>query len=279
VLERSKGLTDEARNAIAALERRCVAADGGRLKLEWGALGHRDPTDVNDLLWWHDGTLVAFCGRYSFGGGVPEATGMVDPAHRRQGIGTAMLRELRVLCGEHGDARVLLVTPRSCAAAKALAEQQGGVFEHAEHALVLTELHGVVRVDESVTLRTATSADTDAVHRLLDEGFGHVGGPVVGEDAMGATLIAERDGVAVATMRVAYDEGSRGIYGFVVDPALRGQGIGRDLLRRVCEDALEHGATFVHLEVSTDNDRALNLYTSVGFELETTEDYYELASI
>jgi len=32
----------------------------------------------------------------------------------------------------------------------------------------------------------------------------------------------------------------------------------------------------VHLEVATDNDRALNLYTSLGFQPVITEDYYAL---
>jgi len=36
------------------------------------------------------------------------------------------------------------------------------------------------------------------------------------------------------------------------------------------------GATTVHLEVATDNDRALNLYTSLGFQPVITEDYYAL---
>jgi ribosomal protein S18 acetylase RimI-like enzyme len=32
----------------------------------------------------------------------------------------------------------------------------------------------------------------------------------------------------------------------------------------------------VHLEVATDNDRALHLYTSLGFTPATIEDYYAL---
>ena len=87
-------------------------------------------------------------------------------------------------------------------------------------------------------------------------------------------LVAERVGRVIATLRTTDETDTRGIYGFVVDPTLRGQGIGRDLLRRVCANALGDGASAVHLEVETDNDHALGLYESVGFELHTTEDYY-----
>jgi ribosomal protein S18 acetylase RimI-like enzyme len=276
VLERSRGLSEPALAAIAALEARTVAADGGRLKLEWGVLRRRDPESVNDLLWWEDGLLVGFCGRYPFGSWTPEATGMVDPARRRAGIGTRLLDELRSLCAEHGDDRVLLVTPRESAGAKALSERVGGTFDHAEHAMVLTELRGDGSEDATISLREAVASDAEPLGDLLQAGFGRVTGLLLGHDATGATLVAERDGAIIATLRLAFDDDGRGIYGFVVDPALRGQGIGRDLLRRVCRTALAEGVDHVHLEVSVDNDRALGLYQSVGFERQTTEDYYEL---
>jgi len=172
---------------------------------------------------------------------------------------------------------VLLVTPRSCGAAKSLAERAGGVFDHAEHALMLTKLRGDAATDATMTLRRATAEDGAAVQALLAAGFGRALELSIGEDPDEPTLIAEREGRAVATMRVIHEPDAQRIYGFVVDPALQGRGIGRDLLRRVCVDALAGGASSVHLEVSVDNDRALGLYTSVGFELETTEDYYALA--
>ena len=68
-----------------------------------------------------------------------------------------------------------------------------------------------------------------------------------------------------------------GVYGFVVDPALQGRGIGRDMLRRVCRDLRGDGALQVGLEVAVENDRALGLYTSPGFARVSTEDYYSLA--
>ena len=44
----------------------------------------------------------------------------------------------------------------------------------------------------------------------------------------------------------------------------------------VCQMASAGGAASVHLEVATDNDHALNLYTSLGFQPVITEDYYAL---
>ena len=90
------------------------------------------------------------------------------------------------------------------------------------------------------------------------------------------TLLVERNGDPVGTLRVTLEGEEGGVYGFVVDPALQGQGIGRDVLRRVCTGLLADGATRVGLEVAVQNERALGLYTSIGFRPRTTEDYYAL---
>lgn len=277
MLERAQGLTDVQLAAITALGERCVAVDGGRLKLELGALSTRDPDAVNDLLAYERGVLVGFCGRYAFGSMTPEVTGMVDPVARGRGLGGALLDAMVSLCLERGDHRVLVVAPRDSAAARHLAVRRGGRLDHAEHALVLTALRGEGTEDPDVTLRPAEPRDVDAVGELMSAGFGADHGPVVIDGSDERMLVAERDGRVVASLRVTVDaDGGRGVYGFVVAPALQGRGIGRDVLRRVCTAALRDGAPSVHLEVEVDNDRALGLYTSIGFARVTTEDYYAL---
>jgi ribosomal protein S18 acetylase RimI-like enzyme len=89
-------------------------------------------------------------------------------------------------------------------------------------------------------------------------------------------LVVEVDGSAVGTLSLAREGGDAGIYGFVIDPSSQGRGLGRDALRRVCEQLRADGARRIGLEVAVDNDRALALYTSVGFMPITTEDYFAL---
>jgi ribosomal protein S18 acetylase RimI-like enzyme len=76
------------------------------------------------------------------------------------------------------------------------------------------------------------------------------------------TLLVELDGSAVGTVRLTGDRDTGAIYGFAVDPAWQGRGIGRDVLRRVCRELQAEGARRVGLEVAVDNDHALGLYTS-----------------
>jgi RimJ/RimL family protein N-acetyltransferase len=63
--------------------------------------------------------------------------------------------------------------------------------------------------------------------------------------------------------------------GMAILPTARGRGGGRALLEAVLEHAHEADAHKVDLEVWTDNARAINLYASMGFEIEgLRRDHY-----
>lgn len=259
-------LTDDDLRALAALERRVVDADGGRLKLEWRAL--REGT-VDAVLAEQDGQLVGFLGRYAFGG-TPELAGAVDPALRRRGLGGALLDAALAGCRGRGDAEVLLVVPAGGAAGAELARSRGGTEDHAEHALVLTVAPRTPE-DPRTTLRAAGVQDAPLVARLLEAAFGV---PLSG--GWPGTLLVEVDGEPVGTVRADRDGDTVSVYGFALDPAHQGRGIGRDVLGRVCRTALQEGAVRVALEVAVDNPSALHLYTSTGFVPVAGEEYWRL---
>jgi ribosomal protein S18 acetylase RimI-like enzyme len=272
-------LDDAALTAIAGLEQRVVAADGGRLKLEYGVLRHRDDARVEDLLWWHGDRLVAFCGLYVFGP-EPELAGMVDPDHRRNGIGSELLRTAAGLLGERGLPRALLVTPRTTPAGASFAVAHGGVHEHSEHYLVLRGTPEPGDRHRDVVIRDATGDDVPVLRRLLSAAFEEDEDEDGLEELMHAPetkqLVIERDGGVVGCLRLSGDVERTAIFGFAVDPARQGQGIGRAVLQRVCAQLRSEGVRQVTLEVEVDNDAALGLYTSVGFEQQVTEDYFRV---
>jgi ribosomal protein S18 acetylase RimI-like enzyme len=278
VLERAAGLSSRALTAIADLERRVIEADGGRLKLEWGTLRRRSGDGVEDLLWWEGDRLLGFLGLYGYGS-LLELAGMVAPDARRRGIATALLDAAVPLYRAHDCRQVLLIVPRSSVAGQRLALHRGGVLNHSEHALRLSDTPTDGSRDPALSLRPASPADLPFISRLLEEGFGWPApGDLAGrlDSPRERTLVIELRGAAVGTLRLTRDGNEAGIYGFVVDPSWQGRGIGRDALRRACEQLRADGACRIGLEVAVENDRALALYTSVGFEPVATEDYFAL---
>jgi ribosomal protein S18 acetylase RimI-like enzyme len=278
VLELAAGLSSRALQAIGDLERRVIEADGGRLKLEWGTLRGRSGERVEDVLWWEGDRLLGFLGVYGFGSS-PELAGMVAPDARRRGIGTALLDAAMAVCRERGDRQPLLIVPRHSVAGKRLALRRGGVLDHSEHALVLSSDPAGGTLEPAVSLRPVTAADLPLVAHLLEVGFGE---PASGgladrlDSPRERTVIVELGGSAVGTLRLKRAGNDASIYGFVIDPASQGRGVGRAALRQACAKLRAEGAHRIGLDVDVENDRALSLYTSVGFTPIITEDYFAL---
>ncbi len=274
-LTASRGLGARALAAIRALEQEVVAHDGGRLKLEHGVLEQRDPSLVQDLLWWEDDRLLGYAGLYAFGPPDVEIAGMVAPEARCRGLGTALLGAALPLARDRGYARALLVTPAGTPAGEAFVRAQGGVRDHAEHFLVLGQTPDGAPRDPSVTVRPSLPADSEAELALLSAGFGYEA--ELPRDHPGDTrYVIERAGEAVGAVRLSVHGETGGIYGFVVRPDLQGQGIGRDVLARACRMLRDGGCTRVTLEVETQNEGALGLYLSTGFVREAGEEYWAL---
>ncbi len=276
-LEFVGALSESDLDELADLERRALSVDGGRLKLEWGTLRSAFAGDLPHALARDgDGRLVGFLGSYAFGADTVELAGCVDPAVRRRGIGAALLEAVLGRC--EGRPEVLLVVPRDSAGGAALARSRGGRLSHSEHSLVLHGPPADGPGDPGLVLRAAAAEDVKAVARLLAAGFGGSADELTERAAkrLPTTLIATRAGVAIAVLRAELDGQEGGVYGFTVDPALRGRGIGRDVLRRTCRLLLDRGAERIGLEVATDNDAALGLYLSLGFTPVTVEDYWSV---
>lgn len=257
-------LTEGELEAIRALEAEVVAHDGGRLKLEHGAL---EQGEVGTALHWDGDRLVGYAGRYSFGP-PDEIAGMVAPSHRRQGIGTALLRQLL-------RRSALLVVPSGCPAGRAFAESLGAAKKHSEHHLVL---HGTPETPErqAISVRVAAADDNELVRDLLRRAFDWEPPADVLHRFGDSTRVIELAGRPVGTLRVSRKDASAGVYGFAVDPRYQGQGIGRDVLARTCRELRASGVPRITLEVETQNASALGLYTSLGFAVEAGEDYWEV---
>jgi len=209
VLQLRAGLTAGDLAAIADLERRTLAADGGRLKLEWGELNRRDGGQIEDLLWWEarrpgQERLIGFLGLYAFGAGV-ELAGMVDPAARRSGMATRLLHAARPLLQARACAQALLVCPRATTSGALFSAAQQAPLDHSEYALILAGDPSDGPTDSATSIADACRDDEPAVRRLLESAFGHpaADGPAMSRSDSAQHLVVRRDGAVIGYLRLS----------------------------------------------------------------------------
>ena len=133
-----------------------------------------------------------------------------------------------------------------------------------------------------MTIRSATPEDVDLLMSLVERLESELPqnpydeGPVEAERvkvermvADGVALLAEDEGRPVGYVLARYgDHGPTTAYvsDLWVDGGARGQGLGRELLRRVGSAAAERGVTHVLLDVASKNRDAIGFYERLGFE-------------
>lgn len=128
-----------------------------------------------------------------------------------------------------------------------------------------------------ITFAPADTVDFSALAAIFNRGYEGYFTPVQLSEAQMRGHVQQND-IDLAASRLAYDGteavgvallGRRGAAGWIggigVAASHRKQGIGRQLMLEVMEAARQNGIRDLQLEVITNNERAYNLYLSLGF--------------
>lgn len=137
---------------------------------------------------------------------------------------------------------------------------------------------------ETIAYRPATPNDLEALLPLMrgycrDDGqtfdavrARNAASRLLSESQWGCVLLAERNGAAIGytALCIGFSIEMGGNDAFVdelyVEPAYRGQGIGRRLLAAVESIARDRGVCALHLEVDREKSETQNLYVGIGFD-------------
>lgn len=136
-------------------------------------------------------------------------------------------------------------------------------------------------VEATPTIRQATMADLLAVFRIEKASFEEPWPYAAFEHYLEEPgfLVADEGGkvvgYVVATLVPNHGRPLGHVKDFAVHPDRRGQGVGKTLLAQALATVTARGAQSVKLEVRADNDPAIGLYRSFGFEhFRTVPRYY-----
>lgn len=269
-------LTMEQLEEIKALQQVVQRHDSIELKLNWDMLENRSEEEQTDFLTYDSGQLVGFLGLYSFGSKI-EVCGMVHPDYRRIGIFSNLFQNSHSALEK--ARHILLNIPSNSKLGKLWLDSITCTYEESEYMMkwkgkVLPDL------DESINLRPSRKEDIDMKMKMDVACF-----DFKAEDAKMYNDRLEKEGLqkeffmieaedkTVGKIRIHHDKERSEIYGFAVLPEFQGKGYGRKALQEAVRMEAQRGQS-VYLEVQTENEKALSLYTSTGFIKESQQDYY-----
>lgn len=214
-----------------------------------------------------------------------EACVAVHPGHRRRGIGRRLLDAIKTQARERGMRSCLLVCEEASASGRGFVTAAGARYRNAEHRMRLHTAHtGVPRIPgTALRLERAQPVHLEAVGRILAASFG--ADPVREQQRVAGDLrkpthryfLATLGGEPVGTFGVVIAEERVYVVGFGILPAFRGQGHGRTMLRDAIDLLSRERWREIYLEVATENEPAVALYRSAGFDVTSTYGFYDLA--
>ncbi|MCC6791860.1 MAG: GNAT family N-acetyltransferase [Thermomicrobiales bacterium] len=268
------------RSAVLELLRRCNEADGIDIPIFLES-EEQQPEKATSFGCTVGGELIGFA--HLPDDPQPEACLMVHPDHRRRGIGRALLQAIRDEARHRGLTSVLIVNDRASARGTAFLAAAGARHVDAEHRLSLDrgrivrpERNPALRLrpagpDEIETLAAIQAAafehDVDEGRYLVQRGFA---------EGNRSYYLGVLDGEPIGLLRTGVWDDGADITAFGVVPRHRGRGYGRQMLLDAVDNLFHEGWSSVTIEVATDNDHALGLYRSCGFEVIATFDYYDM---
>lgn len=222
--------------------------------------------------------IVGFAGLYQWRPDEAELCGMVHPNWRRRRIGSALVAAALAEGARRRVSRLVMVVDANNEAGSAFANVKGGRLLYSEYRMQQQRQPDHRDDLPPVLARPATEEDVSFVAVCLARAFGdHALDEHAARLLLERTIVIEdRAGEAVGVMRVEREAAAASIYGFAVLPERQHTGIGRAALCAVTRELNRSGVGVVSLEVLASNEGALGLYTTCGFDVIGTEDYYLL---
>ncbi|CAM3490807.1 GNAT family N-acetyltransferase [Aeromicrobium ponti] len=264
---------------IRSLQQICEEKENIELKLNWDSLRNRPDGQQNDLFQYDDnGKLLGYLALYTFGGPM-ELCGMVHPEYRQKGIFSQLFKQARPSLEK--ASKLLINAPANSTSAKSFLISRPCTYSFSEYQMKRQASKIIAEVNPQVTLRNAIESDLkflsylDSVCFNIPEQEAIAFNKEVWLGGNEPTFIVEYGGKEAGKIRIQKEENATWIYGFAIEPSLQGNGIGRSALSQVVMNEQNKGIERVHLEVAAENEHALGLYKSCGFEPYGTQDYYE----
>lgn len=286
-----KWLDEDSYNDIKNLEKLCLDNEGIHLKLELDyKLAASTTADdfvvdkADELLYYTNGMLIGYLGINDFGGRALEVNGVVHPEYRKKGVFKALLSLAVDQWRTRKTEFMLLLSDSKSSSGISFIESTEAEYDHTEYDMTLSDriYNDMSGLSKRLVLRATENKDSEEISRQNALYFNESMEEqepldIEGEKRRGFHIfIAELDSKPIGKTHLHIANGEGGIFGLGVVPDQRGKGFGRELLIASVEKLKELGADKIFLQVDAENENALSLYKSAGFEETHSMKYYKL---
>jgi ribosomal protein S18 acetylase RimI-like enzyme len=261
------GLSDREIGEVRSLVRECRPVDVNIIQ---------SASEGHQFLHYQDDELVGVLGLRHDG----EACLCVAPTARRRGIGRALIAAADECLAQSGITEMVVESDANSREGKAFLEALLGTARNAEFRLRFSDPTALRATARTVCLERVGPEEIGAFMRASAASFGHPSEASYSEfdtqvsDARYRFYRARAGTSVVGGIRVTRYDTETHLTSFHTLPEARRRGHGRDLLLQTCQALLDDGVKEIILEVSTDNEAALGLYLSCGFEVVRRYDFY-----
>ncbi|RAW16136.1 hypothetical protein DC345_11700 [Paenibacillus taichungensis] len=265
-------------NAIILLEQQCKQLDSIHLKADLDHISKKDGDHA--LLCYRDGNLVGLLSWYPSDGVIGNINAIVHPHERRQGVFRRLLKFATAEMKIAGIRQLSYRVPNNLPSGLGTVQSLEAVHDRSEYAMQLVNEAFSAVHSSDLTLSVAEDQDFEFMITCSAQAFGNSEEWTRNyftetDEPSRVTYIAWKNELPVGLVRInVINETTAFIHNFCILPVYQGKRLGRTVLGALVELLMKQHYTVIRLSVVTDNDRALNLYRSVGFEVQSEYQYF-----
>lgn len=231
-------------------------------------------------LHYEDGQMMGFLSVYFFYDDAVEIGLLVHPLVRRRGIAKQLIQSIMPLVQTHHFHHLIFSSPSHLN--DHWLPQKGLTFLHSEYYMVRDDLNPLLDAPLSLIYRQATAKDIPVLLQIDEACFTKKESKPVDRfeqmlgDRQYLIILVFRDNQPIGKAHFRWEDKGATLSDIAILPVLQGKGLGTALIRYCINYALSEGKSHLSLDVETHNQRALNLYTKLGFRIENACDYWTI---
>lgn len=273
-------LTEAQLNDLEKLRVLCKKEDGSTPNLYTHILAKPRALPASILCYEQD-QLVGFVSAFFFYDDAVEIALLVAPHVRRKGIAKQLLLSITPLTFAHNIANLIFSSPSRLN--NQWLPSMGFSPMHTEYYMERTDLNPILDYNHSLTIRQATEKDIPILGDIDEACFPKKTNDVTGrfqhlfDERNYEIFIGLLDNQPVGKAHMRWDEDGVTLSDIAILPRVQGKGYGTTLIAYCVNAALSEGKSHASLDVETHNERALHLYTRLGFSVQNACDYWTIS--